>query len=220
MPSSCLCMASKLVRKSGRSSAKGTSASWRSFSSSMSGCTKVQQCLCGKNLTRLSRTSRDALARSASPLTRGFASKACSRYWSGVSSVPDSSLSSRTKSLRSHSKAGLLVSFPRSSMCSAMLQTSDKALKSPSFRTPLVLSKNTDDIRRHRDISFASRVLSESVLPKPSQSMKMRASPASRVCSAGDAPHIQRPSVQAFVVDPTRNCEVPPWMRPNSRFRR
>jgi len=180
----------------------------------MTGCTRVEQCRWGKNFRRHSRTSCWSFP-FASGLWRVF-----SRYWSGVSRRPASSVSSSVKSLSNHISAGALLSWPGSSTCLAMLHTSDRVLKSCSLSVPLVFRMKTDEIRRHSDISLASLLLSDSLAPKPSQSMNNNVEPSSAVSFADFAPHIQMPSVQAHVVEPTRNWALPAWIRPRRRFMR
>mmetsp|Transcript_18619 Transcript_18619/g.52670 ORF Transcript_18619/g.52670 Transcript_18619/m.52670 type:complete len:414 (+) Transcript_18619:557-1798(+) len=210
------CTCSKPRRNSGRKVSYGISDRRRSWSSSTSGITSVEHFLSGKNRSKQSRTS--FAPADLPPWFPGTAAcKDFSRYSSEEMSCPDSSRRSSTKSRSSHTSAGLLASCPLSSTCSARLHTSESELKSPSLRTPLVFRRNTEDSRMHSAISFASRVLSASVLPKPSQSRKSML-PASLVSSR--APHIHTPSVHAFTDEPTRNCCVLRWMRPSKRFRR
>mmetsp|Transcript_85873 Transcript_85873/g.243568 ORF Transcript_85873/g.243568 Transcript_85873/m.243568 type:complete len:238 (-) Transcript_85873:269-982(-) len=210
------CAASTWRWNSGRKSRKGMSARFRRASSSMTGCTRVPQCRSGKNFRRVSRTSLAAWVRAASAPAKGCLRSACSRYSSDVILWPDSSLRSRQKSRRSQKSAGFVTSWPCSWKCCARFETSDSVLKSPSLRTPLVFSRKTDESRKHRDISFASRVRSESVLPKPSQSQKSTGLSESWMSSA---PHIQMPWVHARTVEPTQNFSAP-GCRPRSRFKR
>mmetsp|Transcript_26207 Transcript_26207/g.61158 ORF Transcript_26207/g.61158 Transcript_26207/m.61158 type:complete len:342 (-) Transcript_26207:898-1923(-) len=210
------CRVSSCLRKSLRKSVYGTVGKLRSFSSSIVGWTNVTQFRWSKNFSKLSLTSRAARDRSASTPASGFALSACSKYSSELMGFPDSSSSCSMKSRKHQIRAGLLVSWPFSSMCSARWQTNERALKRPSFNTPFVLSTKMDESSMHNDISLQSRVRSESVLPKPSQSRYSIVDPSGPAVE----PHIHKPCVHACVVLPTEKSFSPRCMRPSKRFRR
>mmetsp|Transcript_22423 Transcript_22423/g.63658 ORF Transcript_22423/g.63658 Transcript_22423/m.63658 type:complete len:442 (-) Transcript_22423:745-2070(-) len=213
---SCPRSASTPALNSGRRDEYCSLSSLWSCTSSLAGWTSVAQLRWLKNFSKLWRTSRPACPRSRSMPTDGAAWSACSRYSSGEMWLPDSSRSSSMKSRSTQRSAGLLVSLPRSSMCSAKRHTRASALKMPSLSVPLVFSTITDDISAHSVISCASRVRSLSVLPKPSQSMKTSRGLWSSSESA--LPHSHSPSVHARVVLPTWKGGSPFCMRSRRMF--
>jgi len=80
-----------------------------------------------------------------------------------------------------------------------------------------VLSTSTDESSAQSVMSWASRVRSLSVLPKPSQSMKASSGLPSPAPSS--EPQSHRPSVQARVVLPIWKSGSPRCTRSSSRFR-
>mmetsp|Transcript_72385 Transcript_72385/g.186696 ORF Transcript_72385/g.186696 Transcript_72385/m.186696 type:complete len:240 (+) Transcript_72385:1746-2465(+) len=214
---SCVLRASTPARYSSRRDEYGNFSRFCNCASSTTGCTSVAQLLWPKNFSRLCRTSRADLPRSWVLPASGMEWRACSKYSSGVMGRPLGSRSSSMKSRSTQSNEGRLASLPRSSTCSANLQERANALKRPSLSAPLVLSTSTEERRAQRVISWASLVRSDSVLPKPSQSMKASSGP--RASSRSEL-QSQSPSVHAREVLPTWNEGWPCCTRSASRFRR